>query len=203
MRELMTLVENLLAEELPTPDRLVDEKAITSMLYNEIEWDGFAGEQLVDQYRREHGIKGDDEDDDTGLGGGNSDESDTEDFKHWFKGWAQDRIWDAWGEFSHLFDGEGNATLYRVITAPENWDPTTRHPGIYWSWDKDAADAHWGDFSDGNFKWRMAGVINAKDVDWTSTLAMNVQPDYKDEKEIRIKDGAPVKLVGVEKLERI
>lgn len=200
MRQFITIVESLIAEDLPTPDKLVDEKEIINRVFNEIEWDGFAGEQLLDQYCRESGIERDE--DESGLSGGAPFEvsPDTEDFRGWFKGWATDLIWDAWGNFSHLFDSQGNATLYRVITAPANWTPGDRHPGIYWSWDKDAADAHWGDFSDGQVKWRMTGIINMRDVDWESTISMNILPDYKDEREIRIKEGSPVKLVKVERI---
>ncbi len=199
MRQYMKLVENLLAEELPTPDRLIDMKAIVQIVGDSLSDTDLNFEHLVQQYARENDIEFDD--DGTGLGDEPNVDANSEEFKSWFINWIEEQVWDAWGNFAHLFDGDGNATLYRVITAPRDWTPGDRHPGIYWSWDEDAAEAHWGDFSDGQVKWRLTGVINMRDVDWTTTLSMNVQPDYKDEKEIRIKDGAPVKLMKVEQID--
>jgi hypothetical protein len=200
MRDFINLVENLLAEELPTPNHLVDAKAVFNLVYNDMDWSTEAGgaASVKYAYAREHEIE---------INHDNFDGSDTSavdtntpEFTHWFKGWVEERLWDAWGNFAHLFDASGNATLYRVITAPADWKPDARHPGIYWSWDKNAADAHWGDFSEGNVKWRIAAEVNMSVVDWTTTLAMNIMPDYEDEKEIRIRENSPVNIIGVEQI---
>jgi hypothetical protein len=179
-----------LLESLPHPDQLTKMDAVVDFAFRDIDWGGGGGATIMALYADDTDI--DDENE--------NDVSDTPEFKEWFDGWAEDRAWDIWGDFSHLFDAQGNATLYRVITAPPDWTPGNRHPGIYWSWDKDAAEAHWGNFNNGHVKFRLAAKINSSVVDWVITLGMNIQPDYTDEKEIRIQENAPVEILKIERL---
>lgn len=190
MREWINLVENVLNEELPMPVNLASMSEIVEFVFDNTDWSGGSGDQLMDEFRHEHKLHPYDDEVDVK----------SPEFIEWMKGWVEDHVWDAWGNFQHLFDGEGNATLYRVIMAPHDWKPDAQHPGIYWSWDESAAEAHWGDFKRGNVKWLMTAKVNTKAVDWTATLAMNVQPDYAREKEIRIKENAPVELINVERI---
>jgi hypothetical protein len=132
-----------------------------------------------------------DEDDDI------SDE-DQADFKEFVLDWCRDTLHNSYYKFQHLFK-DGVITLYRVITAPVDWKPDERHPGIYWSWDKHAAEAHWGDFRQGNVKWRMTTQVKSEDIDWDATLLMNANPSYEEEREIRILE-KPITLTNVERL---
>jgi hypothetical protein len=86
----------------------------------------------------------------------------------------------------------GVIPVWRVITAPVNWVPGNQPLGSYWSWDENAAEAHWGDSSNGNVEWIMHGEIAMGDVDWVSTISQNANPDYEHEKEIRLKAGKKV-----------
>lgn len=203
MRKLINIVtESLLAESLPTPDALTEIDVIAYAAYQNIDWSGGGGEYVKTEYENENGVVSDDDDDDDFFSDSKSEVDETSpDFMSWFKGWVEDRAWNAWGNFSHLFDAEGNAILYRVITAPANWQPGERHPGIYWSWDVNAAQAHWGTFSTGDATWRMTAKINMRDIDWVATLVMNIDPSFEDEKEIRINEAAPVELLKVERLD--
>ena len=186
MREWIDLIENTLNEELSVPNQLANVDEIAKFVESNTDWTGGSGEQLMYEYQQAREL-----DPDLSIN------IHSQDFKDWLKEWVEDQVYDAWNNFMHLFDRGGNAILYRMITAPADWKPDDRHPGIYWSWEEDAAEAHWGDFRRGHVRWLLTAKVN---VDWTATLAMNVQPDYASEKEIRLKDNAPLELLNVERV---
>lgn len=109
---------------------------------------------------------------------------------------AADRVAEAYDNFSHLISG-GKMRCWRVITVRKGWDISQQHPGMYWSWDKDAAAAHWGEFDTGTSEVIIEAIIPVTSIDWVGTLAMNGHPDYEDEREIRIFEEAPVQIVSV------
>jgi hypothetical protein len=193
-----------LLESLPHPTQLGNVDAMITFLFNNIEWDGVEGESLLHQYNKSLNDDYDEDDYDEDDASQNLHNIDIEspEFKKWFKNWAEDSIWEVWGNFEHLFDAQGNAILYRVITADPNWTPERdgRHPGVYWSWDKDSAEAHWGDYSNGQVAFRMTAKINSSNIDWVTTFGMNAQPSYEEEREIRIQENAPVEILKTERL---
>jgi len=113
-------------------------------------------------------------------------------YRRAFNTLMSERIWDATCMISERFKDD-KIWLFRVITAPRNWTPDpNRGPGIYWSWDREAADAHWGSFGDGNIKWLLTTQATQNQIDWPKTIAMNASPDYEEEKEIRLLTDAGV-----------
>jgi hypothetical protein len=87
----------------------------------------------------------------------------------------------------------GRLTIWRMIIAPPDWKPDLRHPGIYWSYDENAAEAHWGNFDNGNVNWLLKSSVTFNQIDWASTLSKNADPEFEDEKEITIFEGIPIK----------
>jgi 8-oxo-dGTP pyrophosphatase MutT (NUDIX family)/2'-5' RNA ligase len=68
--------------------------------------------------------------------------------------------------------------------------------GPYWSYVKSAAAAHW---SKGGAEVLLHGTVEQQDVDWYFTGLAELSPSLGDqEKEIRLKDGAPVRIDFVE-----
>jgi hypothetical protein len=68
--------------------------------------------------------------------------------------------------------------------------------GIYWSWDADKADCHWGN---GKTKVYVYGLIDPRDIDYRQTALLNL--DYATdfmEAEIRVKDGASIEVLSVD-----
>jgi hypothetical protein len=174
-------------------------KDIAEMVYQDMDWSSGCGDTVISDYRRDHDIEDDDPNDwDYDIGNAHKEvDIDSPEFKKWFMSWVQDRYEHAEWEITHNIEN-GRITLWRCITAPEDWKPDpNRHLGIYWSWDQSAADAHWGDFGNGHVKWMIEGSVKATDIDWAKTLAMNAQPAYEDEKEVRINDGATVDIIKV------
>lgn len=122
------------------------------------------------------------------------------DFVVWLDNWCRDKIEDSYYNFSHLIRND-HMVCYRMITAPTTWKPdSSKHLGIYWSWDKNAADAHWGNFNDGDVKWLITAKIPVSSIEWDTTLAMNASDDFSEEKEIRIHENAPLEIINVQQV---
>ena len=126
-------------------------------------------------------------------------QDDTPEFHEFVKDWCHDKAGDAFYSISSKFNN-GHIEAWRVITAPETWKVTDQHPGIYWAWDKNAADCHWGEFGNGQVKWRIHARIPETSVDWIATVIMNALLSYTEEREIRIYPDAPVEILDVERV---
>jgi hypothetical protein len=95
--------------------------------------------------------------------------------------------------------GDHGIRVWRSIMVDQDWldgVASQRPLGVCWAFDKDVAECHWGDFSDGKREIRIEGVVDPADVDWASTLRLNAKMD--EEKEIRILDTAFVTVVSAE-----
>ena len=83
--------------------------------------------------------------------------------------------------------------VWRCVTLENIQQLKTKGIGVYWSYEEGAAQAHWGQ---GGRPYTLEGQITENAVDWESTIYANLHPSLgEDEKEIRLKDGAPVKLL--------
>lgn len=80
-------------------------------------------------------------------------------------------------------------TIYRAITVDDNWlnhlKTQGKRLGVYWSWESDGTETHWGNYSKKNVA-IIEVDINQKYVDWHRTLEQNAHPYYSDEKEITL-----------------
>lgn len=119
-------------------------------------------------------------------------------FIDWLTKELMDKIQDAYYNINYHIKGD-HIIGYRMITAPQDWKPdNTKHPGIYWSWDEHAAEAHWGNYNPDYTEWLITAKIPLSSIDWPITLAQNASPNYEDEKEIRIFENAPIEILGCE-----
>lgn len=88
--------------------------------------------------------------------------------------------------------------IYRVITISniKDWinclKTQCKRLGIYWSWDENAAEAHWGKHKN---QVLISSVIKEEYVDWVTTIRANLHPNYSEEKEIRLFKNTPLKIV--------
>ncbi len=166
-------------------------KAVADYVNRNLDWSSGDGEQVMEEYRNDMDL--DDEDED-----GDHIEVDmsTPEFESWFERWVEGQYGEAeW----YINEGlrSGKITLYRCITAPEDWTPDpNRHAGVYWTWDKQAASAHWGDFNSGHIKWMLETEVIEDAIDWVATLGQNAMPCYAEEKEVRLKEGRPVTITA-------
>lgn len=127
---------------------------------------------------------------------------DREDFKSWAEEDVRIRLEDLVRFYKSNIIENGKLVVWRKITVTEDWinhlQSKGKHLGIYWSWDPEATDTHWGDFSK-----RSVALIEAEvsenGVDWEKTLRSNVEPSIgEEEKEITLNKGVPVKILSIE-----
>lgn len=109
------------------------------------------------------------------------------------KTFAEERLYAAYSTVSGHFSG-GNIRIYRMITAPRDWEPESDRLGIYWTWDWDYARAIWGrEWDNGQndeIKWLITATATSEDIDWFTTLVANAQPAFAEEREITLEERA-------------
>lgn len=120
--------------------------------------------------------------------GGEPDDIKTPDFKEWLYEYCSDKIHELYYELQSRRENN-ELPVFRVITAPKDWTPKG-HAGDYWSWDKDAAAAHWGNYDSDHVEWMMETLLTYAEVDWVSTFVANIL--HEDEREITIRKGVVI-----------
>ena len=95
----------------------------------------------------------------------------------------------------------GKIKLYRLITVGDNWlnhlSTQGKRLGIYWTFDKEKAEAYWADSSKSNTA-LIEIEINEKYVDWDVTFKQLTSPSYSEEKEIRLFKNTPINILSLE-----
>ncbi len=177
IRQYIKIVEDAARLQVSDPEDAIEE-AVEHAIAS-VQSDGELYERLVDEFRAEYGY-GDDEDEDAEADEYGDDDAgepgDSAEFQKFIQQWAQSRVRDACSTIRQYIKGEV-IRGYRVITAPADWDPAAQHPGVYWSWDRHAAQAHWGAYGTGQIEWVMVADLPLTIVDWPTTLAANANPD--------------------------
>jgi hypothetical protein len=85
-------------------------------------------------------------------------------------------------------------TLYRAISLDGPSSLVTTGIGVYWTDSESHAQAHWG--SRGTV-YVVVAEVEADAVDWEGTIHANTDPSLgEDEQEVRLKEGAHVRLLG-------
>jgi GNAT superfamily N-acetyltransferase len=81
-------------------------------------------------------------------------------------------------------------TVYRAMTLTDIKDMRTKGVGVYWAWDEEAAQPHWGyGEGAGSVVYTLKAQVGERDIDWKGTIWANLDPNIGDEeKEIRLKE---------------
>ncbi len=91
----------------------------------------------------------------------------------------------------HLFPGTPQARFQQGLQAIKY-----QGVGIYWSWDENAAECHWGS---GGPSVTLHGVIQKNNVDWEGTIYANMFPTLgQEEKEVRLLEGTQFELEEIQ-----
>lgn len=125
-----------------------------------------------------------------------------EDFLNWLEYDLRYKLEELIRLFRNDLIHNGKVTLWRAMTVTSSWldhlEREGKHLGIYWTWDPDAADTHWGDYSKTS-KVLIEAEVPENGVDWEKTLIMNIEPfTGEDEKEITVFKGVPLKIISIE-----
>jgi 2'-5' RNA ligase len=122
----------------------------------------------------------------------------TENFKKWFTYELSVRYEDVVDNIINKIKPDGTIDIWRRITVDDIWVnhliEAGKHLGIYWSWDENAAEAHWGDAAkkgDALIK----SSIKEEYIDWKNTIYANMDLSLgEDEKEIRLFKNTSLKI---------
>lgn len=102
----------------------------------------------------------------------------------------ESRYDEAVGDLSDLPDP---VPLYRVIKAEGLSAVNLDDPGRHWSWDHDAAEAHWG--SGHGRDLMLVALVPHADIDWTHSVLANIM--IPEEREVYVRDGATAEVSRV------
>jgi hypothetical protein len=117
-------------------------------------------------------------------------------FKKWLNYEVESTIEDAMYEIKSHIKG-GLITIWRDMTVTDEWltalPSTGARLGRYWSFEEDAAEAHWGG-SEGNTI-KIQTTVPESYIDWQQTITANIDPAIgEEEKEITLFKNTPIKI---------
>ena len=182
----LTLFENFITESLLASvniDSIITPEFVEDMATKD--------EFFMDMYKHEEGLN-DVEDEDINQ----------EDFLSWLEYDLRYKLEGLVRHYRSEVIHNGKAIIWRAMTVTSSWldhlEREGKHLGIYWTWDPDSADTHWGDYSKTS-KVLIEAEVPENGVDWEKTLIMNIEPfTGDDEKEITLFKGVPLKILSVE-----
>lgn len=164
-----------------------DEDILTDKYIKNFINDGSA-EGLLDWYIKQNDLEDQNE----------NDIENTPEFYNFIKTHLEEQLEEAKNNIENEIDYNTNKIkLYRKITVDNKWlnhlKTQGKRLGIYWSWDKGMADTHWGDYNKKNMA-TIETEIHEKYIDWITTLEMNMNPSFTEEREIRLFKNTPIKI---------
>lgn len=124
----------------------------------------------------------------------------TERFNRWLHYEVEAKIENVIVEISSNIKNN-KITIWRVMTVDDKWlenlSTTGMRLGKYWSFEKDAAEAHWGGNESNTI--RIQTTINEKYIDWGETIEANIDPNIGEtEKEITLFKNTPLIIDSIE-----
>tara|TARA_R110000796_G_scaffold58413_4_gene134879 strand:- start:30084 stop:30737 length:654 start_codon:yes stop_codon:yes gene_type:complete len=116
-------------------------------------------------------------------------------FKKWVFYEVESKIENFIDDIQHYIDGD-TITIWREMTVDDKWIQSlpreAKRLGMYWSYEQDAAEAHWGGAGK---RIQLQTSINQSYVDWNQTILANIDPQIgEDEKEITLFKNTPIKI---------
>ncbi len=121
-------------------------------------------------------------------------------FRKFLKEFLESNLENAKENIDNSISYDNKITIYRAMTVDDNWiehlKSQGKRLGIYWTWEENAAETHWGDYD----KKRTAiieALIDEKYVDWVNTFEVNIHPSSEEEKEIRLFKNTPLNIKSI------
>lgn len=151
--------------------------------------DSYNRESLIYQYMDEEGIS-------------NEDDVDDDEFTNWVKYELEYLAEEFVSKIKREIVKDGKIKIWRAMSINKEWESRlssqVKHLGIYWSWDQEGAEPHWGyNNTELPFTTIMEAEIDETSVDWYPTIRLNVEPISFEEKEIRLVKGAKINIISI------
>jgi len=123
-------------------------------------------------------------------------------FEEWFKYKIEELYESTIYKFNYEIINGNVIEIWRDLIVDEKWIDHLKtvgsRLGIYWSWDEDAAEAHWGYGSETKkIPVKIQSEINVNYIDWIETIKLNMNPSGEEEKEIRLFKNTPLKIKSI------
>lgn len=117
--------------------------------------------------------------------------AETSDFLNWLEEDLKYKYDDFMRLFKNLKNPDNSVTIYRIMKVKESWKKKLLkneqiNLGIYWSYEEDAAEAHWGHNISDTIEVFIEARVDFDKINWYQTMFANLQPSTGDEKEIRL-----------------
>ncbi len=122
-----------------------------------------------------------------------------------FKDWLYNRVKKAYNYtiayFKDLigYKNNNNIFIYRALTINDSFyndfKNYGKHLGIYWTFDENAAEAHYGKYDIHSNEAVIYSEINEQYVNWDETIYLNTNINWEMEKEIRLFKNTPLKIL--------
>lgn len=120
------------------------------------------------------------------------------DFEAFLSEHTRERVGAAFDDLLNGLEMDGGRVrIWRSIMVAPEWIETEIHErplGVFWSFEKDAAECHWGDYSNGKIEIRLEGLVDPADVDWACSVYCNTR--FPEEKEVHLKESALVEVTS-------
>lgn len=120
----------------------------------------------------------------------------SERFKKWVHYEVESKIENFINDIQDYFNNDGTITIWREMKVDQEWLDELpyrgKRIGIYWSYEENVAEAHWGGRQKHTIK--MQTTVREEYIDWTQTIEANIDPDLGNELEITLFKNTPLKL---------
>ena len=128
----------------------------------------------------------------------NDEIDETDDFKNWLEYKIDFRFNKAIENIEQESTVEnGRIKLWREMTVSEDYIKHLltqgKHLGIYWSFTDSAAEAYWAN-SKKKLYVKLESSVDKSQINWETTIELNMNPTGEDEKEIRLFQNTPLKI---------
>jgi hypothetical protein len=129
------------------------------------------------------------------------DEFNEEQFKNWLYMDVKYKIENFLDKMQYNYIKNHSIKIYRAMKVDENYlehfFKDGKRLGIYWAYEENNAEAHWGVYNkpvDVIFE----SIVNETKVNWFETISLNIDPNFENEKEIRLFKNTPLKIISME-----
>lgn len=127
---------------------------------------------------------------------------DSEDGKKYIEYSIEYRFSEVISMLDDVIRDDNSIIIWREIFVDENWldhiEKQGNRLGIYWSYDKNAAEAHWGyDLKNKQIKVLLESKVNAEHINWIETIQQNMDFSMEEEKEIRLYKNTLLKINNI------
>ena len=126
---------------------------------------------------------------------------DSNEYNNWYKYEMEYRCNEIINMFNYEIIHGSTLNIYRSMLVDKLWIKNIKQGdffGIYWSYEEDAAEPHWG-YNDikKEVSILIEGEVNINDINWIKTIQANMHPSYEEEKEIYLDKDTLIKLISI------